>query len=199
MLVGSLERGLTSEEIEYLRPVFGKSIDYSKIRVVRGNIGSVGASKVLGNTIYLEDFWGDNAVFQKDGRSITKEGLVLLSHEVTHVWQFQNGGWEYAPAALWANFWAAITTGNRNNAYNWREPHNARVPWSKWNPEQQAKAMEEYYRAIQVVNSYARGAALKRANEVITTLTPYVLEVRDKRGAPQSKDFNTWSDPTRIP
>jgi hypothetical protein len=195
MLVGSFERGLTSEEIKYLRDVFGQSINYSKINVVRGDIRSAGASKVLGDTIYLEDFWGDKAVFQKDGRSLTAHGLILLSHEVTHVWQFQNGGWEYATAALKANFWAAITTGDRNNAYNWRKPHNARLPWSQWNPEEQAKAMEDYNRAIQVVYSYARGVDLKRANEEIIRLTPYVLEVRAKRGAPQSKDYTIAPTP----
>jgi hypothetical protein len=179
----SMERSLTEGEIQFLRDMFGSSIDYGQVRITKGNIASVGATKVLGNTVHMQDAWGSSSNFQKDGRSLTETGLILLAHEITHVWQYQVGGWAYVQEAAMANLLAAITTGNRDNAYNWQEAHNKGTAWEKWNPEQQGKAVEAYSRAILSVYSGVKGEQLKQANALIVILTPYILKVRNKEGA----------------
>ena len=44
---------------------------------------------------------------------------MTLVHEMTHVYQYQTGGWGYAPEALWAQFKSFVTTGDRGGAYDW--------------------------------------------------------------------------------
>jgi hypothetical protein len=190
-LVSSFERGLTTEEIRYLRDTFGKSIDYSKVKITRGNIAAspygIG-SHTAANTINLADNW-NGPVFQVDGTSLTENGLILLSHEITHVWQWQNGDYSYATGATMANLHAILTTGNRNNAYKWDDAHNQKIAWENWNPEQQAAAMQKFNETIQIIYKGARGKELDEANHYLRILNPYVLKVLNKQGAPKEKSF----------
>jgi hypothetical protein len=187
LLASSFERSLNDDEIRYIVRTFDRSIDYSKIRITRGNILSAGSSKTIGNTIHLADIWG-SAIFQQDGTSLTEQGLILLVHEVTHVWQWQNGGFAYAPDALIAMLSAWLTTGDRDNAYSWREADRKGQPWASWNPEQQAQAVEDYNRAIQIFASDPRGERGRVAIETTLVLTKYMIKIRDKEGAPSYDD-----------
>lgn len=187
LLASSFERNLNDDEIKYIVRTFDRSIDYSKIRITRGNILSAGSSKTIGNTIHLADIWG-SAIFQQDGTSLTEQGLILLVHEVTHVWQWQNGGFAYAPDALIAMLSAWLTTGDRDNAYSWREADRKGQPWASWNPEQQAQTVEDYNRAIQIFASDPRGERGRVAIETTLVLTKYMIKIRDKEGAPSYDD-----------
>ena len=187
LLASSFERNLNDDEIKYIVRTFDRSIDYSKIRITRGNILSAGSSKTIGNTIHLADIWG-SAIFQQDGTSLTEQGLILLVHEVTHVWQWQNGGFAYAPDALIAMLSAWLTTGDRDNAYSWREADRKGQPWASWNPEQQAQAVEDYNRAIQIFASDSKGERGRVAIETTLVLTKYMIKIRDKEGAPSYDD-----------
>jgi hypothetical protein len=40
---------------------------------------------------------------------------------------------------------ATIAKGSRDAAYEWKDNVDAGVPWEQWNPEQQAKAVEDKY------------------------------------------------------
>src|SRR6185295_1633749 len=85
-------RGLKPEEITELKKVFGDTVDYSQIRV-HDNVkdGLVGSSRAmtLGRDIYMP---GD--------RTSDPGYASTLTHEMTHAWQFQNGGPDYAAKAL---------------------------------------------------------------------------------------------------
>jgi hypothetical protein len=191
-------RSLSSEEIEYLKVIFRDSIDYTKVQITRHNDLSRGASKTIGNTIHLEDYWGGEAVFQTNNRSLTKTGIILLSHEITHVWQFQNGGWAYAPESLKAQSSAFLSGGDRNKAYRWQDAYDARLPWEQWNPEQQARAIEVYTESREILNGGKEGdRVLAQANR--EKLQPYVEKVRNRQGAPSYNNFNQHLSPRYWP
>jgi len=131
-------RRLTDTERAQLYQVYGDSIDYDIIRVKEGGgINELLAEHTVGNTVYMH---ADD--FNSDG-TLNFKGLVTLSHEVGHVWQGQNGGADYIGNALWANFWFQLTTGDRNNAYDWRKALAGGASFETMNAEQQAQVMED--------------------------------------------------------
>jgi hypothetical protein len=98
-----------------------------------------------------------------------------------HVWQSQNGGLAYIPKSLWAQLAAAVRTGSRRGAYDWESMHAAGVPWGKWNPEQQASAIEDYFIYLRM-----RGGNHPPLRVLIylEILRPYMRNVRNREGAP---------------
>src|SRR5205085_9752792 len=83
-VIGHIEpvaRSLRPEEIEFLRGIYGNSIDYSEVRIKEGGSGLLNAgdrSRTTGNTIYMDIDSSDPRWNQ------------TLVHEMGHVWQFQN-------------------------------------------------------------------------------------------------------------
>src|SRR5262249_54767875 len=63
--------------------------------------------------------------------------LDLLSHEMTHVWQFQNGGTDYLSEALYAQ--------NFGEGYDFQRGIREGKSWRELNPEQQAELIEQAY------------------------------------------------------
>ena len=179
-------RGLRSDEIAYAKDIFGDSIDYAPIKIVRNSMISTGASKTLGNSMYLEDDWG-GAVFNDSAAeplTLTSLGRQLLIHEMGHVWQYQNGGLAYVGDSLWAQLKASLGSGSRNGAYEWRPNHDAGVDWADWNPEQQAQAIEDYNLCLRAAKS-TPPTATDEQRETLTILEPYMEKVRSGEGAPQ--------------
>lgn len=136
-------RPLSSEEKELLQQIYGDSIDVDSIRIQRGGITEAFgmAPHTVGNTLYMRETWNGQDIFNDDG-SLTDAGKELLVHESAHAWQNQNGGGDYIHKALWAQAMAAIGSGDRSGAYDWRAGANAGVPWEGLNPEQQAELIE---------------------------------------------------------
>lgn len=68
----------------------------------------------------------------------------LLIHELTHVWQGQNGtfGFGFMLNSVGAQCKSFLTTGGFNAAYH-VDPGK---PWDDYNCEQQASIVEEWYR-----------------------------------------------------
>jgi hypothetical protein len=160
--------------------VFKDSIDYSEITITRDSMLSIGAPKTTGNTIHLPSVWGAD-LFVGDSMQLTQAGLETLIHEMGHVWQYQNGGLAYIPESLWAQLKARIGAGKRDAAYNWRDADAAGLPWEKWNPEQQAAAIEDYN--IKLRRSKDGTATLVDLSE-LSTLLPYLRNVWARQGAP---------------
>ena len=92
-----ISRTLTPGEIELLRPIFKDSIDYSKVRLIRGKwwpfqprdaamapMGSIWFHPVGGG--WSEDF---------SREPLGRQGFFV--HEMTHVWQTQTKGRFYLP------------------------------------------------------------------------------------------------------
>ena len=143
---------LTPSEIKYAKRIFGNSIDYSQVRIAKDK-WTENSVVTLGNTINYSSTFGRTAMFQSDGRTLTATGRSILIHELTHIWQYQNGGWAYAVSSVWVQSVSIVTQGNSNGAYNWRNLFDSRgeltKPWEQWNPEQQAQAIADYNDALE--------------------------------------------------
>ena len=162
--------GLTAEEVALARAVFGDSIDYSRVRIKRGNAGLFSNTErafVLGDTIYLKG----------------STDIHVLIHELTHIWQHQNGGTDYASEALLSQ---AV---DGNEAYSWADAIQHR-PWSELEPERQAAFVEAASRAsafsanppaFPPTFSLPAGLTLRQLNSFLDTV---VRELRSGRGAP---------------
>ena len=130
-------RPLSADEKAWFKEVYGDSVDLDLVRVKRGGLVTVGASKAVGNTIYLADKY-----FDSNG-NLTSAGKRTLAHEMGHIWQNQNGGGDYIHKALFAMAKAAIETGSRNDAYDWRAGMLEGKSFQELNPEQQATVIED--------------------------------------------------------
>lgn len=175
--VDTKSRNLSKSEIAMAREIFGNTIDYSLVSLERNTVYNLtlpivntASSKTLGNTIALTDdkFDGKNLKLNAEGQS-------TLMHELAHVWQYQNQGWEYAPAALWAQAMAWIKTGSRNAAYKWEILDSQGIPWEDWNPEAQAQAVEDYNFALRQVKS---GRGTMSNYKVLSKAWPYIEKMR---------------------
>ena len=111
-------RGLTEAEKTALKEVYGDSIDYDRVVIREGDAPlSWGAARTIGNTIYIPS----------DKLPLSQS---LLTHEMGHVWQFQNGGTDYMREALWAQ---ALGDG-----YDYEKGITEGKSFAELNPEQQA-------------------------------------------------------------
>jgi hypothetical protein len=177
-------RGLTASERSAAQGVYQDAIDYDKVAIIAGSLGSAGApARTIGNSIYMAD-----EQFVQGTSDLTPGGMTTLIHELGHVWQYQTAGAGYIPNALGAQLGAWLTTGDRGNAYNWRAAIDQRVPWEDWNAEQQAEAMEAYYEATQRI---AAGQPLADDQETVRMLQPYVGKLRTGQGAPKLPEVRT--------
>ena len=90
-------RGLTPEEIDLLRPVFGTAINYSTVSLVKGKWWPFhprrAAMAPMGNIWFHPDGGGWSEDFSTEPLS----NQAFFIHEMTHVWQTQNGGRFYLP------------------------------------------------------------------------------------------------------
>jgi hypothetical protein len=114
---------------------------------------------------------------------LSPAGLLVLIHEMGHVWQYQNGGLDYIPSSLIPQIAAGISGQSRNAAYDWRAAIRARIPWENWNAEQQAECISDYNEALRRIRA---GNAELRDYETVTLAEPYIALVRQRFGAPGS-------------
>lgn len=88
---------MTSGEVELARSVFGSAIDYSKVRLVKGKWWPFqprrSAMAPMGSIYFHPDSGGWSDDFSKE--PLGTQGYFI--HELTHVWQSQNGGRFYLP------------------------------------------------------------------------------------------------------
>ena len=139
-------RGLSKPEREYLKSVYGDSLNLEDIRIHRGDIShklGAEAAHTVGNDIYIPD----QAKYWNADGSLTEEGKILLVHETFHVYQAQHGGNDYIHDALLAQVGGILKGGNRNKGYDFTDALKAGTPFSQWNPEQQAEFIETMARA----------------------------------------------------
>jgi hypothetical protein len=125
------KRALTDKEKKMLTQVFRNSVALYNVRVVDGFAGLYSVNDrpfTLGNTIYMKNVLPPNY-------------NVLLVHECTHVWQYQNLGYKYTMEAVWAQ-WTVPSQG-----YNWQDEfERGNTRWHEFNREAQAKFIDDVWR-----------------------------------------------------
>jgi hypothetical protein len=127
-------RPLTPGEIALARSVFGDSIDYAKVRLVRGKWwpfqprnaamapnGNIHFHPAAGG--WTEDFAGE---------PLSRQGFFI--HEMTHVWQAQKGGRFYLPLM-------------RHPFCRYRFELKPGKPFSRYGIEQQAEIVRHIFLA----------------------------------------------------
>lgn len=121
-----------------LESLFGDGLDADSIVLIYDSPAIQGASRTVENKIYFEKGLRlDDPAYRS-----SPEFVVLLSHEATHVWQYQNIGLRYIPDALFEQSIGMAVHGDRGEAYKYSAA--AVSAFSDLNTEQQAKLVEEY-------------------------------------------------------
>jgi type VI secretion system secreted protein VgrG len=123
-------RPLTPGEVALAKPVFGNSINLSSVRIIET---SISAGTTVGNVIRMHEKFDIN----------NEDDAQTLIHELTHVWQYQHTGTEYISVSLQAQITAALKTGNRNNAYDYKAEDSK--SFFDYMPEQQGFVVENYF------------------------------------------------------
>lgn len=127
---GATGRPLTRDEIALAQPVFGRSVDYSRVRIRET---SVAPGTTVGNVIRMDPGFTIANAWQAE----------VLIHEMTHVWQYQHGGTGYMSVALQTQIAAAGRTGSRNEAYDYTP--DAAKTFFDYTPEQQGLIVQNYF------------------------------------------------------
>lgn len=136
-------RPLSPAERHYAREIFAAAIDYEAITVARGSVFSLFSATTIGNRVNLR-----KEHFEHDTLELSDRGLLVLIHELAHIWQFQQRGPSYITSSLGAQIAAWAKTGSRLNAYDRRDALARDLPWSQWNAEQQAQIFSDFNEAL---------------------------------------------------
>src|SRR5574338_299319 len=91
------KRAMTSGEIALARSMFGDSIDYSKVRMVRGKWWPLHPRNAA--MAPMGDIWfhPEGGAWSEDFSQETLDRQGFFIHELTHVWQAQAKGRFYLP------------------------------------------------------------------------------------------------------
>ena len=130
------ERPLSQDELNYLRPIFGNSIDYSQVTVQSGGLKQLlnMRANVVGNDIFMPE-----DLFLDGGPVLTSDGLETLGHEMGHIWQFQTQGPEYIHEALADQHNDGSSGVGSGEAYDWLAVADEGVSFNDMGPEAQAE------------------------------------------------------------
>jgi hypothetical protein len=129
---------MSTDEAAFLKAIFGPSLDVSKMKLVYGSPVATGAPKTIENTIHFDP----KHDIRDPAYRRTARHLMLLAHEATHVWQFQNKGLTYIPDSLFNQAVGAVVHDDRNQAYAY--DLEASKTLASYNSEQQAQIIEGY-------------------------------------------------------
>jgi hypothetical protein len=144
-------RTLTVDEEAYARIIYADSIDYTVVQVHTQSVYSKFSSLTLGNSIHFKiDNLGKDI---SSDVTLSPQGRLMLIHELNHVFQYQHDGWDYLKRSFISQLHAYIKTGSRTNAYDWRSRVTEEVPYSEWNPEEQAEALAEFSREQETIST----------------------------------------------
>ena len=137
-------RPLTPGERDMARGVFGDAVDYDKVKLYNGapkvaGIFTLKQNKLSAITPNGEIFLVGKNIQQPDLSLAGEEGRKLLIHEMTHVWQHQQGRNVEGEAIF-----LFIKSGfNYDSAYAY--DINGKEKFVNLNLEQQAHMVEDYF------------------------------------------------------
>jgi len=188
----SQARKLSQAEKDYARVIYRNSVDLDAVELRRGSVLSSGDTpRTVGNTINLPDSY-----FVGDTLELAQNSLLVVIHELGHVWQYQHGGYAYIPSSLLPQAAAALHGQSRNVAYDWRSADSNHIPWEEWNAEQQAECISDYNEALQRIinNTYTLADC-----ETVVRAEPYIAKVRAGVGAPGNRGTPAGAGPAAAP
>jgi len=196
-------RPLSADEVKLARGTFGKGIATKGIRVFKHSPATAvsGRGLTLGNDIYIPS---DQFEQGKD-MTLTEEGMVTLAHELTHVWQFQNGGGDYGVDSVARQLGQTLL--GKPNPYDYLPYIEKGIPWSKWGAEAQAALVEDYthqaridaaaaarqpYTGTDTFNCWVPDMTVHgcREKDIQDVRARYLGEVRTNRGSFGRDDLN---------
>lgn len=138
-------RALTAGEIAMLKPLFRDGIDYTRVRVIDNSF------PLQPENVYMTPrghIYAPGSLFQQDF-SATRGGLrEVFVHEMTHVWQFENGMDLIGAGAV--EF--IKNRGNYEKAYAYELASGRDL--TEYGMEQQASIVEDYF-SLTVEHGYA--------------------------------------------
>lgn len=91
-ILSGCSRGLTTNEIAFLGKSHGNNVDFSKIKIQKGGLPNI-LPRASAVTVRNKIFWSSKTYrndFNPPNNVAFVEDLMLLAHEITHVWQFQH-------------------------------------------------------------------------------------------------------------
>lgn len=163
-------RPLMEREIALAMPVFGRSVDYTRVRL----IGAAAPQFVtIGNNIYVPPDFSIGDAYHAQ----------TLIHELVHVWQYQRGGTAYVSGALVAQI-SGTLKGSRNLGYDYTLTPDA--AFYEYNPEQQGLIVEHYFAMTrdeaEITTAAAASAAAVAAGTTPAAAKHYVSNHMDAAG-----------------
>ena len=194
---GVVSRPLRDNERALAESVFGDSLDLDPVRISMqpagpGLGGAIAwqawlqatdtSALVIGNTIHFTSVSNPHGWSVVDAQiELTPQGVGTLVHELTHVWQYQQTGFNYAVQSLTEQGKGMARSGSlggRNSAYG----GGAGLPWDKLNAEQQGEAVQRTYEAAGYVKADPNNIAMWERFKALHAA--YVTPLRRRQGAP---------------
>lgn len=176
----SITRKLFPWEIDEIRPIFGISMNYDRVRIHEHNpwpdrIDRLGRKLkgmpepsehshnaiTLGNHCYFPVSLPSELPDPNDPINYKVDWLV---HELTHVWQFQQMGWSYLWKALIAQFKEKAKAYDFGGEDGLQKSRQKSIKFKDFNPEQQGNIVQSYY-------------ARKRLKKDISAWQPFIDEI----------------------
>jgi type VI secretion system secreted protein VgrG len=181
-----VNRGLTPEELDIARSVFGDTLDLTQITLSDGG-------GVSGNLADLDDnarTVGDGVIFPagtltraaNDAQFRENVFKPLLVHELAHVWQYQHG------ADVSTLLPTALAGGVFKHVYDFGDLGQAKAegkPFLQFNYEQQANIVSAYY-------------AMNRTAGITDPENPYRHYIDQVRRVPRGEQVIYPPPPTPI-
>ncbi len=121
---------LPKEYVDAVKPIFGKSVDYSQVRITFGKVSVFQKSSTImtfGNTIYYP-------------APLAPKPDNLFAHEMTHIWQHQN---HIPKTGLLAVAGLRLAYNNYADAYAYVPDSTKKL--TDYNLEQQAEIVSDYF------------------------------------------------------
>ena len=166
----NLSRSLTVGELESAKGIYGEGMDWSRVVIwnkkywlfqkADQGISPDGGNIYMGSEAYMHDY------------SVTPGDMSFLIHELSHVWQKQNGfrldipprGYDYTPQ---------LRDGKG---------------WSKMSSEGQGEVITDLYLQM---NHYrpTYGAPVSYSQEQLRSLIPFAVPAYDSRSTPWSRGW----------
>ena len=191
---------LTSMEQALARQVFRQSIDYERVRLIR--------------TGFLEYRTVGNVIRVENGFTISDAYMAkTLIHELTHVWQYQQGGTAYMSASIQAQIGATLTSGSRNFAYEYDIAEHS--SFFDFGPEQQGLIVENYFgmvrdqtapssqnqfysNHIDPQGSFKQLARAERMSEITSELPSHELFIRQVQNTRPRSETQIMNNPSEY-